>query len=131
MVIGISGHEEHYSLAMRRLRVLSALLGCLAVIAAALPTAALAWAPSQASQEAETGYAVGGALCSQHCPSCEGSPCPPQATRCTVACVGVTPTLGVAVFALWTPPGGDKDRPQSVVPLYGLAPPPDLSPPRL
>jgi hypothetical protein len=114
---------------MRRLRVLFAVLGCLAIVAAGLPTVALAWAPSH---EPETGHAiVGGALCSQHCASCEGTPCPPEATHCTVACVGITPALGTASFVLLVPSGAVLVWPHRLAVLHGLAPPPDPFPPRL
>ena len=114
---------------MRRLRVLFAVLGCLAVVAAGLPTVALAWTPSHAP---ETGHAViGSGLCSEHCPSCEGAPCPPQATNCTVACVGVTPALAASPIVLSTPLGVGIVWPSRLAVLHGLAPPPDPTPPRL
>jgi hypothetical protein len=114
---------------MRRLRVLFAVLSCLAVVAAGLPTVALAWTPSHAP---ETGHAIdGGGLCSQHCPSCEGTPCPPEATHCTVACVGITPALATSSFVLLAPSGAYPVWPRRLAVLRGLAPPPNPSPPRL
>ena len=113
---------------MKRLRILSALLGCLAVMLAGLPTVALAWTPSHAPATDQT---VVGALCSQHCPSCEGAPCSPEATGCTVACVGLTPALGVAAFVLSIPPGNDMVLPHRLAVLDGLSRPPDPLPPRL
>src|SRR5262249_36495798 len=69
-----------YCWAMRRLRVLFAVLGCLAVVAAGLPAVALAWAPLHAP---EAGHAIaGGKHCPQECPSCDGAPCPPDAIHC-------------------------------------------------
>ncbi len=113
---------------MRRLRILSALLGCLAVVTAGLPTVALAWTPSLAPA---TDQMVVGGLCSQHCPSCEGAPCSSEATGCTVACVGVTPALGVAAFVLSIPPGNVTIWPRRLAALDGLSRPPDPLPPRL
>jgi len=112
---------------MRRLRILSALLGCLAVVTAGLPTVALAWTPSLAPA---TDQMVVGGLCSQHCPSCEGAPCSSEATGCTVACVGVTPALGVAAFVLSIPASDVIVWPHRFAALRGLAPPPDPLPPR-
>jgi hypothetical protein len=115
---------------MKRLRFLSALLGCLAVVLAGLPTVALAWAPSQ-SLAHTTEHGVTGKLCSQHCPSCEGVPCPPQATGCTVACVGVTPAIGVGAFVLAIPLADASNCPRQLATLHGLARSPDPLPPRL
>jgi hypothetical protein len=111
---------------MVRLRLLSALLGCLAVVAASLPAYAFAWTPTQAAGE----HAVIGALCSQHCPDCEGMPCPPTAEGCIVACVGVTPVLGTAAFTFVVPPGDVALWSQRLSELHGLSPPPDPFPPR-
>jgi hypothetical protein len=128
LVIGCTVSMMQDTSFMKRLRALAALLGCLAVVAAVLPTVALAWAPAAASMTDQT--AVDG-LCSQKCPSCESAPCPPEATRCTVACVAVTPALGVAAFVLPSPLGDVSAWPHRLGPLHGLAPPPDPLPPRL
>ena len=114
---------------MRRLRVLFAVLGCLAVVAAGLPAVALAWAPLQAT---EAGHAIAsGKHCPQHCPSCEDAPCPPDAIHCAVACVGVMPALGVSSFVLPAPSGAGTIWPPRLAVLHGLALPPDPTPPRL
>jgi len=113
---------------MKRLRVLVALLGCLAILATGLPAVALAWAPSQQAPAAN--QTTIGALCTQQCPSCEGMPCPPSAAGCIVACVGIAPTLGVAAFALSVPPSSNDVWPAELAMLHGLSPPPDPSPPR-
>jgi hypothetical protein len=113
---------------MKRLRILSALLACLAVVAAGLPAFALAWAPSESPATEQTAV---GALCTEHCPSCEGMPCPPTAAGCVVACVGLAPALGVAAFSLWMPPASSVAWPVRLAILHGLSPPPDPQPPRL
>ncbi len=112
---------------MKRLRILFAFLGCLAVVASGLPTVALAWAPSQQASDDQTTV---GALCTQHCPSCEGMPCPPTAAGCVVACVGIAPALGVAAFTLSIPPSCNDVWAAELATLHGLSPPPDPSPPR-
>ena len=112
---------------MKGLRLLSALLACLAVVAAGLPELAFAWG-SSAPPTAEP--MAMGALCTQHCPSCEGMPCPPSAAGCVVACVGVVPTLGVTAFTLWIPPASNIVWPVRLAMLHGLSPPPDPQPPR-
>ena len=116
---------------MRRLRVLFAVLGCLAVVAAGLPTVALAWAPSKATQAGYGHETAMGALCSEHCPSCNDTPCPPEATHCTVACVNVTPALATLTVALPVPFWSSFVWLHRLVILHGLAPPPDPSPPRV
>jgi hypothetical protein len=113
---------------MKRLRLLSALLGCLAVLSAGLSPVALAWAPS--SQAPAADGAVIGALCSQECSPCESAPCPPSAAGCIVACVGVTPSLGVASFTLSGSFAASVFWPVRLATLHGLAPPPDPLPPR-
>lgn len=130
LVIGCPALMLQSMTLMKRFRALAALLGCLAVVAAALPTVALAWTPAPAQAEA-TEDTVGGGLCSQKCPSCEDAPCAPQATRCTVACVSVTPTLGVVAFVLSVPPADVSLWPHRLATLHGLTPPPDPLPPRL
>lgn len=105
---------------MKRFRALAGLLGCLAVLAAAMPGIAIASAPVQtaASEPCEP------------CPDCNGGPCDSTAARCFQACATVTPTLGMAVFVLT-----GFDFSQSVwtgrqTPLHGQSPPPDPFPPR-
>ena len=126
-MIGIAGKRPHNA-CMERLRVLAALLGCLAILATGAPALALAWAPAQAPATDQT---MVSALCSQHCPSCEGMPCPPTAAGCVVACVGVAPAIGVAAVTLSIPPSDNDVWPTRLAALHGLSPPPDPSPPRL
>jgi len=113
---------------MVRLRFLSALLGCLAVLAAALPTVAYAWMPS--ASFADSSHAAIGTLCTQHCPECQGMPCPPSAAGCVVACVGMMPSLITATVTLAIPEGGSESWPDRFTTLHGLSPPPDPTPPR-
>jgi hypothetical protein len=113
---------------MVRLRFLSALLGCLAVLAAALPTVAYAWMPS--ASFADSSHAAIGTLCTQHCPECQGMPCPPSAAGCVVACVGMMPSLITAAVTLAIPKGSSEIWPDRFATLHGLSPPPDPTPPR-
>lgn len=113
---------------VKRARLLSALLGCLAVLSAGLPAVALAWASSGQAPAAEE--TVSGALCSQECSPCESAPCPPSAAGCIVACVSIAPSLGVASFTLAPPSGQSALWPIRLAMLHGLSPPPDPLPPR-
>ncbi|WP_300781128.1 hypothetical protein [Enhydrobacter sp.] len=113
---------------MKRLRLLAGLLGCLAVVAAGLPTVAYAWMPS--GSPASHAHTTVSALCSQHCPECEGMPCPPTAAGCVVACIGTMPSLVAAVAALPLHAGRGEIWPVRLATLRGLSPPPDPSPPR-
>jgi len=113
---------------MVRVRFLSALLGCLAVLASALPTVAYAWMPSTSS--ADHAHTAVGALCSQHCPECQGMPCPPSAAGCVIACVGMMPSLIAAGVTLAVPDSLSDIRVERFAALHGLSPPPDPTPPR-
>ena len=124
-----------FDIRMKRLRLLAGLLGCLAVVAAGLPTVAHAWMPSTsdrapAATGATTGTTKVSALCSQHCPECEGMPCPPTAAGCVVACIGTMPSLVAAAMTLSTPDARSEVWPDRFAALRGLSPPPDPSPPR-
>lgn len=110
---------------MKRLRLLAGFLGCLAVLAAGLPTIALASMPTTAAL-AQTMVSE---PCS-HCPDCDGAPCQLAAAGCVLACIGAPPALGVASFI---PPAVDaatKPWPARPMALSGLSPPPDPFPPR-
>jgi hypothetical protein len=112
---------------MERLRSFAAFLGCLAVLAAGLPTVALASAPAPSAAPMQTAAAE---PCT-HCPDCDGTPCPPTAAGCVLNCVAAPPTLGVATSV---PPAIDTGKtawPSRLAPLSGLSPPPDPFPPRL
>jgi hypothetical protein len=115
------GHHR----AMNRLRFLSALLGCLTVVAASLST--MAWAQSAA---AGTGHAAIQGLCTQHCPECEGMPCPPTAAGCVVACASLMPALVTASFVLAKESAPEAAWVHGPSPLHGLSPPPEPFPPR-
>jgi len=113
---------------MKRVRLLAGLLGCLAVLAAALPTIAYAWMPS--ASPVDHAHTAISALCTQHCPECEGMPCPPTAAGCVVACVGMMPSLIAAGVTLAVPDRLSDIRMDRVAALHGLSPPPDPTPPR-
>jgi hypothetical protein len=112
---------------MKRLRALFALLSCLAILAMGAPAFALAWATAPAPAADQTTV---GALCSQHCPSCEGMPCPPTAAGCVVACVGIAPAIGAETVMLSIPPSDNNVWPARLTTLSGLSRPPDPFPPR-
>lgn len=106
---------------MSRLRLLAGLLGCLAVLAAALPAIAIASTPAQTAASEPC----------QHCPECDAGPCEPAAVSCVQACVAMPPALGVETFALPPVHAGAAVWPAPVAMLRGQAPPPDPFPPRL
>ena len=116
------------------MRLLAGLLGCLAIVAAGLPTVVYAWTPSASAATGTTNGTTTGtkvsALCSQHCPECEGMPCPPTAAGCVVACIGTMPSLVAAAMTLSTPDARSEVWPDRFAALRGLSPPPDPSPPR-
>lgn len=105
---------------MLRLRLLAGLLGCLAVLAAALPAIAIASAPVQTAASEPC----------KHCPECDAGPCEPAAMSCLQACVTTPPSLGVETFAVPSEQAGTAVWPASVAILHGQSPPPDPFPPR-
>jgi hypothetical protein len=110
---------------MKRLRTFAAFLSCLAVLAAGLPAVALAAAPTAVPMQTAASEPC------THCPDCDGTPCPPAAAACIVACVGVPPALGVASFVLAATVTAGGAWPGRVTTLHGLSLPPDPFPPRL
>lgn len=114
-------------IAVRRLRLLAGLLGCLAVLAASLPAVAVASAPSLNGTPVQT---TASEPC-DHCPDCQGGPCQPAMAGCVQACVVSAPALGVASFSLGAVSTKETVslRPPSV--LHGRSPPPDPFPPRI
>lgn len=106
--------------AMSRLRLLASLLGCLAVLAAALPAIAIAPAPVQ----------TGATEPCKHCPECDAGPCEPAAVSCAQPCVATPPTLGVETFALPPVHAAAAVWQAPVAMLHGQSPPPDPFPPR-
>ncbi|MGQ0583152.1 MAG: hypothetical protein ACT4O6_14545 [Reyranella sp.] len=105
---------------MKRFRALAGLLGCLAVLAAALPAIAIASAPVQTAASEPC----------KHCPECDAGPCEPAAVSCVQACVATPPTLGVETFALPSLYAGKSIWPARSAMLHGQSPPPDPFPPR-
>ena len=111
---------------MGRLRILTALLSCLAVLAAGLPVVAFASAPAANAARMQT---VAAEPC-QHCPDCDGTPCTPAAMACMATCPGSLPTLGVAMLILPAIQTGKVTWPPRLVTLHGRSSPPDPFPPR-
>jgi hypothetical protein len=110
---------------MGRLRVIAALLGCLAVLAAGVANVAAAqdagWTP------AERGAST--APCSD-CDNCDKIPCPMPMTDCLQVHAGGGAVVLAAFVAL--PPGPDVAERWAAPThaLSGLSPPPDPLPPR-
>jgi hypothetical protein len=123
-VIGKIKDRQHYQ-AMMRLRLLAGLLGCLAVLAAGVPSVALASAPTAVPMQMAAFEPC------THCPDCDGTPCQSAAAGCVLSCVAAPPTLGVATLALPAIDTGKTAWPSRLVTLSGLSPPPDPFPPRL
>lgn len=109
-----------------RLRLLAAVLGCLAVLAGGLT--AVAWASGPMVTPASERSAVG-APCT-HCDDCDGVPCPAPATACVQISPNATPTLTAATPDLPTIGFGKIRWPLRATVLSGLSPPPDPFPPR-
>ncbi len=126
VVIGETAESAHNE-EMVRVRLLAGLLGCLAVLAASLPVAALASIPTPNTAPMQTAASE---PCS-HCPDCDSAPCQPAAAGCVLACVAAQPTLGVAVFALPAVDMAAMAWPALLATLHGLSSPPDPFPPRL
>lgn len=105
---------------MKRFRALAGLLGCLAVLAAALPAIAVASAPVQTADSEPC----------KHCPECDAGPCEPAAVNCVQACVATPPSLGVETFAMLSGHVGKTSWPARSTMLHGRSPPPDPFPPR-
>jgi hypothetical protein len=123
-VIGEIAKKVHDRV-MGRLRILAALLSCLAVFAAGLPVVAFASVPAADAARAQTV-----AEPCQHCPDCSGAPCAPAAMACMIGCLAPLPTLGVATFTLPAAATSKAIWPSRLAALRGLSPPPDPFPPR-
>jgi hypothetical protein len=119
--------DWHTMTAMRRLRLLGGLLGCLAVLAASLPAVALGLAPSLSSALTQT---TASEPC-DHCPDCQGGPCQPAMTGCMQICTAPAPALGVASFSLQAFSTTETIGLRSPPVLHGRSPPPDPFPPRI
>jgi hypothetical protein len=111
---------------MKRLRVLSALLSCLAVLASGAMTVAAAAVPSGAPAPERS---MAGEPCS-HCDDCDKTPCPMQMPDCLQGHSNAAPALVAVAVELpetryieirWSP---------GMTPLSGRSPPPDPFPPR-
>jgi len=113
---------------VKRLRLLAAMLGCLAgVWASAFPAMAFA---SVFHADAHAGQTIAHAPC-HGCPDCDDTPCAPGVLACTIACLGNPPML--AAVTLVTP---TIETVKIVWPAFeafaqGRTPPPEPLPPRL
>lgn len=113
-------------LRMMGLRLLAAVLGCLAVLAGGLTTLAAAAGPIATPAPA---HSTVGAPC-VHCDECNSLPCPTPASTCVQISPSGTPTLVASAFDLPTIGFGQIRWPLRTIILSGLSPPPDPFPPR-
>jgi hypothetical protein len=111
---------------MRRLRILAAMLGCLAAIVADLPAVAAVSAPVP---QADLSMSAGAAPC-EHCQGCGATQCP-KAVDCMAPCAISLPPLGVAAIELPLAEFGPPVWPAHLAVLDGELRPPDPFPPRL
>ncbi|TAJ37954.1 MAG: hypothetical protein EPO55_17165 [Reyranella sp.] len=111
---------------MMRLRLLAAVLGCLAVLAGGLMAVAAAAAPL-ASPASE--HSTANAPCT-HCDECDSAPCPVPAATCMQTAPSGTPTLAAATLDLPAIGFGKIRWALRSTLLSGLSPPPDPFPPR-
>jgi hypothetical protein len=110
---------------MGRLRVIAALLGCLAVLAAGVANVAAAkdsgWTPTERDPSS--------APCS-HCDDCDKTPCPMPMTDCVQVHAGGGALVLAAFVALPQKPDVAERWAALAHALSGLSPPPDPLPPR-
>jgi hypothetical protein len=123
-LIGKSARRRHID-GMKRLRALSALLSCLAVLAAGLANVAAAkdsgWTPTERDASS--------APCS-HCDDCDKTPCPMPMTDCVQVHAGGSALVLAAFVALPQGLGIAERWAPAAQALSGLSPPPDPLPPR-
>lgn len=110
---------------MMRLRLLAAVLGCLAVLAGGLMTVAAAMPAGAPAAE----RSIAGAPCA-HCDDCDSVPCPAPTASCMQASTNGTPTLAASTLNLPTIGFGKIRWLLRTAVLSGLSPPPDPFPPR-
>jgi hypothetical protein len=110
---------------MKRLRALSALLSCLAVLAAGLANVAAArdsgWVAAERSASA--------APC-DHCDDCDKAPCPMSMTDCLQIHASGTAVMLAAFVGIPPAPIAVERQAAAAHALSGLSPPPDPLPPR-
>ena len=110
---------------MGRLRILAAVLGCLAVFAAGVANVATARDFGQVAAERSATTAP-----CEHCDDCDKIPCPmPMADCLQVHASGTAVMLAASVEALPGPITAERQA-ATVHVLSGLSPPPDPLPPR-
>jgi hypothetical protein len=109
---------------MMRLRLLAAVLGCLAVLAGDLMTVAAAMPAGAPAAE----RSMAGAPC-MHCDDCDSVPCPAPTATCVQISPNATPMLATA-FDLPAIGFGQVRWLLRTTLLSGLSPPPDPFPPR-
>jgi hypothetical protein len=111
---------------MKRVRALAAVMACLAVLASGFMTVVAAAVPSGALA---TERSLASAPCS-HCDDCDGVPCPMPAASCLQAASNVAPTLAPTTIDLPPIESGRIHWSLRTTILSGLSPPPDPFPPR-
>lgn len=109
---------------VKAFRRLAALLGCLAVLSAILPTAVFGWAKAADAAPARTAV-------SHFCPNCHNcDPCQTTNATCPQICVSPLPTLVGNGPDLPAIEPGDVGEPSRLATLDGLSPPPEPFPPK-
>jgi len=111
---------------MGRLRVIAAVLGCLAVLAAGVANVAAARDFGSAAAE----RSASSAPCS-HCDDCDKTPCPMPMTDCVQVHASGSAVMLAAFVALPQKPDIAERWTALAQALSGLSPPPDPLPPRV
>jgi len=112
---------------MKRLRVLAALLGCLAVLASGFVSVAAATVLAGPSAQPQS--TLGEQPC-DHCDSCGTVPCAAPTSSCLQTSSNVSLTLATVPFDLPAMDAGKIRWSLRTASLTGLCPPPDPIPPR-
>jgi hypothetical protein len=111
---------------MKHLRALTALLGCLAILAGGFMTVAAAMPAGSSTSERS---AIGEQPCS-HCDECGDTKCPMPAATCLQISSSAALTLAATTFGLPAMDSGKVRWSLSTTILIGLSPPSDPFPPR-
>jgi hypothetical protein len=109
-----------------RFRALAATFACLAVLASGFVSVAASALPMGGS----TMQSGASSTPCNHCPDCDGVPCPMPAADCVHAPATPIPTLTSSVVDLPTVSDSKIHWPLRATILSGLSPPPDPFPPK-
>jgi hypothetical protein len=109
-----------------RLRSLAALFACLAILASGIVSVAALAVPTGGST---TQSSASSTPCN-HCPDCDGVPCPMPAAACVHAPATPVPTLASTAIDLPAVDFSEVHWPLPAARLSGLSQPPDPFPPK-